>query len=100
MEFSFTSPSRKLLETITGYKVHQGALAVAKIPPLPDLETLLKDSPRPLLLAAVEGIASRGKSRRGGAELRGVRCAFPDCGRDVRQSVSAPRGARFDGNNF
>jgi len=46
-----------LLETITGYKLHQGALAVAKIPPLPDLETLLKNSPRPLLLAAVEGIA-------------------------------------------
>jgi tRNA G18 (ribose-2'-O)-methylase SpoU len=47
-----------LLETITGYKLHQGALAVAKIPPLPDLETLLKNSPRPLLLAAVEGLAS------------------------------------------
>ena len=49
---------QKVLETITGYKLHQGALAVAKIPPLPDLETLLKNSPRPLLLAAVEGIAS------------------------------------------
>jgi len=48
----------KLLETITGYVMHQGALAVAKIPPLPDLETLLKNSPHPLLLAAVEGIAS------------------------------------------
>ena len=47
-----------MLATITGYKMHQGALAVAKIPPLPDLETLLKNSPRPLLLAAVEGIAS------------------------------------------
>jgi tRNA G18 (ribose-2'-O)-methylase SpoU len=47
-----------LLETITGYVMHQGALAVAKIPPLPDLETLLKNSSRPLLLAAVEGIAS------------------------------------------
>jgi tRNA G18 (ribose-2'-O)-methylase SpoU len=47
-----------LLATITGYVMHQGALAVAKIPPLPDLETLLKLSPRPLLLAAVEGIAS------------------------------------------
>jgi tRNA G18 (ribose-2'-O)-methylase SpoU len=47
-----------LLETITGYKLHQGALAVAQIPPLPDFETLLKNSPRPLLLAAVEGIAS------------------------------------------
>jgi len=49
---------QKILETITGYKLHQGALAVAKIPPLPDLETLLKNSPHPLLLAAVEGIAS------------------------------------------
>ena len=47
-----------LLETITGYKLHQGALAVAKIPPLPDLEALLDNSPRPLLLAAVEGISS------------------------------------------
>lgn len=47
-----------LLETITGYVMHQGALAVAKIPALPDLETVLKNSPRPLLLAAVEGIAS------------------------------------------
>jgi tRNA G18 (ribose-2'-O)-methylase SpoU len=47
-----------LLETITGYKMHQGALAVAKIPPLPDFETLLKNSPRPLLLAAAEGIAN------------------------------------------
>lgn len=49
---------QKLLETITGYKMHQGALAAAKIPPLPDFETLLANSPRPLLLAAVEGIAS------------------------------------------
>jgi len=49
---------QKVLETIIGYKMHQGALAVAKIPPQPDFETLLKNSPRPLLLAAVEGIAS------------------------------------------
>ena len=47
-----------LLETITGYVLHQGALAVAKIPPLPDLETMLQNSLRPQLLAAVEGIAS------------------------------------------
>src|ERR1019366_9063584 len=47
-----------VLETITGYQLHRGALAVAKIPPQPDFETLLNNSPRPLLLAAVEGIAS------------------------------------------
>ena len=49
---------QKVLETITGYTLHQGALAVAKIPGLPGFESLLKNSPRPLLLAAVEGIAS------------------------------------------
>jgi tRNA G18 (ribose-2'-O)-methylase SpoU len=49
---------QKVMEIITGYKLHQGALAVAKIPPLPDFETLLCNSPRPLLLASVEGIAS------------------------------------------
>jgi tRNA G18 (ribose-2'-O)-methylase SpoU len=49
---------RALLETITGYQMHQGALAVAKIPPQPGFEALLNSSPRPLLLAAVEGIAS------------------------------------------
>jgi tRNA G18 (ribose-2'-O)-methylase SpoU len=49
---------QKLLETITGYKMHQGALAVARIPPPADFETLWASAPRPLLLAAVEGIAS------------------------------------------
>ncbi len=49
---------KPLLETITGYQMHQGALALAKIPPQPTFETLIETSPRPLLLAAVEGIAS------------------------------------------
>jgi tRNA G18 (ribose-2'-O)-methylase SpoU len=49
---------QKVLETITGYTLHQGALAVAKIPPQADFETRFQNSPRPLLLAAVEGIAS------------------------------------------
>ena len=47
-----------LLETITGYKLHKGAMAVAKIPQLPNLDVLLEKSQRPLLIAAVEGIAS------------------------------------------
>jgi tRNA G18 (ribose-2'-O)-methylase SpoU len=47
-----------LLETITGYKMHQCALAVAKIPAQPSFDTLLATAPQPLLLAAVEGIAS------------------------------------------
>ena len=47
-----------LLENITGYQLHQGALAVAKIPPQPGFDSLLEAAPRPLLLAAVEGIAN------------------------------------------
>ena len=49
---------RPLLETITGYQMHQCTLAVAKIPPQPTFEAFLDNSPRPLFLAAVEGIAS------------------------------------------
>ncbi len=49
---------QSVLETITGYTLHQGALVVGKIPPPSDLKTLLEKAPRPLLLAAVEGIAS------------------------------------------
>lgn len=49
---------KSLLETITGYQLHQGVMAVGKIPPRPSFETLLGCSPRPLLIAAVEGIAS------------------------------------------
>ncbi len=49
---------KPLLEKITGYQMHQGALAVARIPPKPDLDTLLASAPRPWLLAAVEGIAN------------------------------------------
>ena len=57
-EINIYIAERPLLESITGYQMHQGALAVAKIPPQPSFESLLESSPRPLLLAAVEGIAS------------------------------------------
>lgn len=49
---------KSLLETITGYHLHQGAMAVGRIPRQPTVNELLAVSPRPLLLAAVEGIAS------------------------------------------
>jgi len=48
----------RVLETLTGYTLHQGALAVGRIPPQPDLQTLLTHTSRPMLLAAVEGIAN------------------------------------------
>lgn len=49
---------KALLETITGYHLHQGAMAVGKIPRQPTLDELLARSPKPLLIAAAEGIAS------------------------------------------
>jgi tRNA G18 (ribose-2'-O)-methylase SpoU len=49
---------RALLETITGYTLHQGAMAMARIPARRGLESLLESARRPLLTVAVEGIAS------------------------------------------
>ena len=49
---------KALLEQITGYTLHQGALAVGRIPPQPGLDALLQRAPRPWLLTAVDGIAS------------------------------------------
>ena len=91
---------RKLLETITGYQLHQGALAVAKIPPQPDFETLLNKFPASDAARRRGGHRQRGKSRRGGPELRGFWRAFSDCGRDVWQSVPTPRGFRFHGRHL
>ena len=90
-----------LLETITGYKLHQGALAVGKIPPAPDFEALLKNSPRPLLLAAVEGIAS---AENLGAVVRScaafgahVLIVGETCGSPFqRRAVSGSMGAIFE----
>ena len=93
--------AKELLETITGYQLHQGAMAVGKIPPRPDFETLLAQSPRPLLLAAVEGIAS---AENLGAIVRGC-AAFgahflivgETCGSPFqRRAVSGSMGSIFE----
>lgn len=49
---------KALLETLTGYHLHQGVMAVGKIPAQPTFDELLARSPSPRLIAAVEGIAS------------------------------------------
>jgi tRNA G18 (ribose-2'-O)-methylase SpoU len=49
---------KKLLETITGYTMHQGVLALAQIPPRPSLDEILRRAARPVLLAAVDGFSS------------------------------------------
>jgi tRNA G18 (ribose-2'-O)-methylase SpoU len=93
--------AQPLLETITGYELHQGALAVARIPPRPDLETLFARSPRPVLLAAAEGIASAenlGAIVRGCAAF-GVHCLIvgETCGSPFqRRAVSGSMGSIFE----
>lgn len=49
---------KKLLETLTGFSMYQGLLAIGKVPAAIPLEDLLAKSPRPRLLAAVDGLAS------------------------------------------
>lgn len=92
---------KRLLETITGYQLHQGAMAVGVIPAQPTLEELLTRSRRPLLLAAVEGIAS---AENLGAIVRGC-AAFgahflivgETCGSPFqRRAVSGSMGSIFE----
>jgi tRNA G18 (ribose-2'-O)-methylase SpoU len=49
---------KALLETLTGFSMYQGLLAVGKIPQPVTLESILKRSSKPYLLVAVDGITS------------------------------------------
>jgi tRNA G18 (ribose-2'-O)-methylase SpoU len=49
---------KSLLETLTGFSMYQGLLAVGKVPPLPTLEEMLARSPQPRLLVAADGLSS------------------------------------------
>jgi tRNA G18 (ribose-2'-O)-methylase SpoU len=49
---------KEWLETLTGFTMFQGVLAVGKIPAPAPLENILKDAPEPRLLAAVDGLTS------------------------------------------
>src|SRR5438874_9172305 len=49
---------KALLETLTGFSMYQGLLAVGKVPAQPSLEKLLARSHRPWLLAAADGLSS------------------------------------------
>lgn len=49
---------KKLLESLTGFPMYQGVMAVAKVPAAIQLETFLDRSARPLLLVAADGISN------------------------------------------
>lgn len=49
---------KKLLETLTGFPMYQGIMAVGKVPLPITLESFLERAPRPLLLMSADGISS------------------------------------------
>jgi len=49
---------KALLETLTGFSMYQGLLAVGKVPPLPTLGDVVARSPQPRLLAAADGLSN------------------------------------------
>jgi tRNA G18 (ribose-2'-O)-methylase SpoU len=89
---------KALLETLTGFSMYQGLLAVGKVPPLPTLEEIVVRSPRPRLLVAADGLTS---AENLGALVRncaafnaqalivGETCGSPFLRRAVRSSMGA-----------
>jgi tRNA G18 (ribose-2'-O)-methylase SpoU len=63
---------KKLLETLTGFSMYQGLLALGKIPPQPSLEEVLRKSEKQKLFVAVDGLSS---AENLGAIVRNC-CAF------------------------
>ena len=53
----FVAP-KPVLDTIVGFNLHQGIMAVVRIPPPSTLEEVLARSPAPYLLAAVDGLTN------------------------------------------
>ncbi len=89
---------KALLETLTGFSMYQGLLAVGKVPALPTLAEMVARSPQPRLLAAADGLAS---AENLGALVRncaafnaqalivGETCSSPFLRRAVRSSMGA-----------
>jgi tRNA G18 (ribose-2'-O)-methylase SpoU len=89
---------KKLLETLTGFSMYQGLLAVGKIPAMPTLAEVVARSPQPRLLAAAEGLSS---AENLGALVRncaafsaqalivGETCSSPFLRRAVRSSMGS-----------
>lgn len=87
---------KELLETITGFSLFQGVLAVGKIPPPASLDDILAKSPKPQLLVAIDELSN---AENLGALVRncvafgvhglivGETCSSPYLRRSVRNSM-------------
>ena len=89
---------KALLETLTGFSMYQGLLAVGVVPPLPTLKEVVARSSQPRLLVAADGLTS---AENLGALVRncaafnsqalivGETCGSPFLRRAVRSSMGA-----------
>lgn len=50
--------TKDLLQTIVGFPLHQGIMALGRVPPPRPVDEILASSPRPCLLAALDGLAN------------------------------------------
>ncbi len=95
----FVGP-KELLETLIGFSMYQGVLAVGRVPPTPDLGTILQSSPSPRLFVATEGLSN---ALNMGALVRncaafGVQVLLVSetcCSPFLRRAVRASMGAVF-----
>lgn len=60
-DFTLATPDifvaeKKLLEAIVGFRMHQGIMAVGRVPPEPSLQELIANSPSPRLFVALDGL--------------------------------------------
>lgn len=77
---------KALLETLTGFSMYQGLLAVGRVPAQKPLRTVVHESGRPLLLVAADGLSS---AQNVGALVRNC-AAFGGHGLVVSHSCSSP----------
>jgi tRNA G18 (ribose-2'-O)-methylase SpoU len=96
---------KKFLESLTGYSMYQGALALARVPKLLSIEEILKASSRPRVLVAIEGVTNATNM---GVIVRscvafGVHALITgeaSCSPYLRRSVRSSMGAIFHLNVF
>jgi tRNA G18 (ribose-2'-O)-methylase SpoU len=91
---------KKFLETLTGFPMYQGVMAVGKVPTPITLEELLLKAPRPLLLVAADGVSS---SQNIGALVRncaafnagGLLIDNTSCSPYLRRAITCSAGTVF-----
>lgn len=92
---AFVAPERVLAELV-GFRLHQGVMAVGRIPPHPTLDETLARAPRPRLVVALDGVTNpenvgvilrTAASFEAAAVLAGETAASPWLRRAVRNSM-------------